>query len=131
MSASDIDCSSDAPASAPASAPGSTLGRCKWFDEKKGYGFIIVCEGPAAESEVFVHYKDIKSLVNTHRTLRKGEYVHMHLDDAKERHKPQARNVTGVNGGPLMCDHFVRRSLEISESDSAELRLRMEGRACA
>ena len=114
------------PAPAPHPAPGTTLGRCKWFDEKKGFGFIVVCDGPAVNTDVFVHYKDIKPLVNTRRSLRKGEYVHMRLAEPGES-KPQAQDVTGVNGGPLMCDHFVRRSPERTASDSAEPRLRVEG----
>lgn len=83
------------------------LGRCKWFDERKGYGFIVVCDGPSANSDVFVHYKDLKPLVNTRKSLRKGEYVNMKLTE-REDGKSQAVEVTGVLGGPLMCDHYTR-----------------------
>lgn len=114
------------PAPAPAPAPSPVLGRCKWFDDKKGYGFLVVCEGPEAEADVFVHYKDVKPLVNTRRSLRKGEYVHMRLSD-EDGSKTQAKDVTGVNGGPLMCDHFVRRSLEKTASAPAAPLLRVEG----
>lgn len=30
-------------------------GKCKWFDEKKGFGFITGDDG----TDVFVHYSDI------------------------------------------------------------------------
>lgn len=83
------------------------LGRCKWFDERKGYGFIVVCDGPSANSDVFVHYKDLRPLVNTHKSLRKGEYVSLSLAERNDG-KSQAVEVTGVMGGPLMCDHFSR-----------------------
>lgn len=91
------------------------LGRCKWFDEKKGYGFIIVCEGPDVDKDVFVHYKDVKPLFNRRRSLRQGEYVHMRISVRAEG-KPQAEEVTGVNGGPLMCDQ-ARRSLEMTDDN--------------
>lgn len=84
------------------------LGRCKWFDERKGYGFIVVCDGPSSNSDVFVHYKDLKPLINTRKSLRKGEYVNMKLTE-RDDGKSQAIDVTGVLGGPLMCDHYVRR----------------------
>ena len=97
-----------------------TLGRCKWFDEKKGFGFIVVCDGPSTDSEVFVHFKDIRPLENPRKSLRKGEYVHMRVVNTGGGNKPHAEEVTGVNGGPLMCDHFVRRSRETTENDDCD-----------
>lgn len=32
------------------------IGKIKWFDTYKGYGFIITSEG----REVFVHHKDVR-----------------------------------------------------------------------
>ena len=92
------------------------LGRCKWFDERKGYGFIVVCDGPSANSDVFVHYKDLKPLVNTRKSLRKGEYVNMKLTERGDG-KAQAVDVTGVLGGPLMCDHYSRKSPETTAAE--------------
>ncbi|MCA0403651.1 MAG: cold shock domain-containing protein [Proteobacteria bacterium] len=31
-------------------------GRVKWFNDKKGFGFIVNCKG----DDIFVHYKDIQ-----------------------------------------------------------------------
>nr|WRJ69483.1 cold-shock protein [Oceanusvirus sp.] len=80
------------------------FGRCKWFDSKKGFGFIIVVNGEAASSEVFVHNSNIKPIVSTRRFLHQGEYVSLKVsDDGSGR--LEAKDVTGVMGGPLMCDH--------------------------
>jgi CspA family cold shock protein len=60
-------------------------GTVKWFDEKKGFGFITVDEG----SDVFVHYSAIVS--EGFRKLAEGERVSL---DVKEGAKgPQAENV--------------------------------------
>jgi CspA family cold shock protein len=44
-------------------------GKVKWFNAKKGYGFISTEEG----KDVFVHHKEIQS--EGFRTLREGEEV--------------------------------------------------------
>ena len=46
-----------------------TKGQVKWFDPKKGYGFIYGPEG----QDVFVHYSHIQS--DGFRTLKDGEWV--------------------------------------------------------
>ena len=48
-------------------------GQVKWFDPKKGYGFIIGPEG----QDVFVHYSHIIS--EGFRTLKDGESVEYEL----------------------------------------------------
>ena len=45
------------------------VGNVKWFDSKKGYGFIL---SPDAK-DVFVHYSSIES--DGFRSLREGEQV--------------------------------------------------------
>jgi CspA family cold shock protein len=50
-----------------------TGGSVKWFDTKKGYGFIIGPEG----KDVFVHYTSIVG--NGFRSLREGEPVEFEL----------------------------------------------------
>ncbi len=44
-------------------------GKVKWFDPKKGYGFIIGEEG----QDVFVHYTSIEG--EGFRALKDGEWV--------------------------------------------------------
>ena len=51
----------------------STRGKVKWFDPKKGYGFIL---GPE-EQDVFVHYSQIQG--DGFRSLKDGEEVDYEL----------------------------------------------------
>jgi cold shock protein len=60
-------------------------GKVKWFDPKKGYGFIIGDQG----QDVFVHYSSIAG--NGFRVLKDGEQVDYEL--VKGDKGFQARNV--------------------------------------
>ena len=60
-------------------------GTVKWFNEKKGYGFIIDESG----QDVFVHYTGI--LVEGFRTVSEGQQVEFDLVDSPKG--PQAINV--------------------------------------
>ena len=51
----------------------STQGQVKWFDPKKGYGFILGPEG----QDVFVHYSAISG--NGFRSLEEGEKVNFEV----------------------------------------------------
>jgi cold shock CspA family protein len=82
---------------------GSLIGACKWFSDSRGYGFITVCSEAGRGTDVFVHFTGLRPLNNHHRKLYKGEYVSFDVLDAEDR--KQAVNITGVLGGPLMCDH--------------------------
>ncbi len=62
------------------------VGTVKWFDPKKGYGFIIGDEG----QDVFVHYTSIQG--NGFRALKDGEAVAYEL--VKGEKGFQARNVS-------------------------------------
>lgn len=46
-----------------------THGTVKWFDNKKGYGFIV----DGDDREIFVHYSNVR--MDGYRTLRAGEPV--------------------------------------------------------
>ncbi len=50
-----------------------TKGQVKWFDPKKGYGFIIGPEG----QDVFIHYSQI--VADGFRALKDGEWVDYEL----------------------------------------------------
>ncbi len=50
-----------------------TDGSVKWFDTKKGYGFIVGPEG----QDVFVHYSSIEG--DGFRSLHEGEEVQYEL----------------------------------------------------
>lgn len=51
------------------------IGVVKWFDAKKGYGFIL---HPQDGSDIFVHYSQIHS-DKRFKTLRTGEEVEFEL----------------------------------------------------
>ena len=50
-------------------------GRVKWFDSKKGYGFIIAEDG----KEIFVHYTGI--IKEGFKALSEGQEVEYELSD--------------------------------------------------
>jgi cold shock protein len=61
-------------------------GKVKWFDEKKGWGFIQKDDG----SDVFVHYSAIQE--NGFKSLADGQAVEFEITDGPKG--PQAANVT-------------------------------------
>lgn len=69
-------------------------GTVKWFNDSRGYGFIIV-EG--TNDEVFVHHSNIMG--KGFRWLAEGERVAFTLD--KTDKGLNARGVTKLNGGTL------------------------------
>ena len=60
-------------------------GTVKWFDEKKGYGFISDENG----NDVFVHYSGIQS--NGFKSLEEGQEVEFEVIEGQKG--PQAVNV--------------------------------------
>ena len=63
-------------------------GKVKWFDEKKGFGFIEREEG----KDVFVHFRAINS--DGFKTLAEGQEVEFEVEDGQKG--PQAANVVIV-----------------------------------
>jgi len=61
-------------------------GKVKWFDDKKGFGFIAGSDG----KDVFVHYKNISS--SGHKTLAEDQEVTYELEASPKG--PIAKNVT-------------------------------------
>jgi CspA family cold shock protein len=60
-------------------------GRVKWFNEKKGFGFIERDGG----SDVFVHFSAI--MAEGFKTLSEGQRVQFDVEDGQKG--PQAKNV--------------------------------------
>jgi CspA family cold shock protein len=61
-------------------------GTVKWFDDRKGYGFIEQEDGP----DVFVHHSGISG--NGFKSLREGDRVTFDIEQGKKG--PAAVNVT-------------------------------------
>ncbi len=64
----------------------ATTGKVKWFDEKKGFGFIERQDG----DDVFVHFRAIQ--VPGYKTLAEGQEVQFEVEQGQKG--PQAVNVT-------------------------------------
>jgi cold shock CspA family protein len=93
-------------------------GTVKWFNNKAGFGFITVCEpGDYKDKDIFVHYSSIRVSNSQYKYLVQGEYVDFTLVKANsDTHEFQAMNVSGVKGGPIMCE--IRRSLTTPPPDT-------------
>lgn len=63
-------------------------GKVKWFNEKKGFGFIEQQGGP----DVFCHFSAIKS--DGFKTLAEGQAVSFEIEQGQKG--PQAANVVPV-----------------------------------
>ncbi len=62
------------------------LGKVKWFDSKKGFGFILGEDG----SDIFVHYSNIS--MEGFRNLNEGQEVQYELYEGDKG--PHAKDVT-------------------------------------
>lgn len=65
-------------------------GKVKWFDTKKGFGFIETGDGP----DVFVHYSNIDG--SGFKNLEEGQEVDFEIEEGPKG--PAARNVTFEGG---------------------------------
>ena len=84
----------------------SLLGCVKWFNNKVGYGFITLSDG-SLEQDIFVHHSALNTSDEQYKYLVQGEYVSFELvksSDPDSKHEFFAGNVSGVNGGKLMCE---------------------------
>jgi len=72
-------------------------GKVKWFNPRKGYGFIATDDG----RDIFVHYSSISS--NGYKTLAEGEPVTFEI-------------VEGDKG--LRAENVVAKSASVSNEES-------------
>lgn len=70
---------------------GRLTGKVKWFNEKRGWGFIEPCEGSGGR-DVYVHYTCIQG--SGYRTLKDGQRVSFILEDSDRG--PKASSVCQV-----------------------------------
>ncbi|MBY9007840.1 MAG: cold-shock protein [Candidatus Lokiarchaeota archaeon] len=70
-------------------------GTVKWFNSRKGFGFITPEDG---SDDVFVHFSTIKGEDNEFKTIYEGDIVEYEVVDGKKG--PQANEVTVLEKGP-------------------------------
>jgi len=101
-------------------------GRVKWFNNKAGYGFITVTDGPKAGSDIFVHHTSIQVDAQQYKYLVQGEYIEFALSTVSNgTHEFQAGDVSGIKGGKLMCEtrhevRAVRTNYKTAHSDQEQ-----------
>lgn len=87
-------------------------GRVKWFNSKAGYGFITVCDGEQSGNDIFVHFSSIHIENSQYKYLVQGEYVEFVIVKSdSEAHEFHAVEISGIKGGPLMCQTQRQASL--------------------
>jgi CspA family cold shock protein len=90
------------------------IGQVKWFNNSSGYGFITCAD----KTDVFVHHSAIKVNTDQYKYLVQGEYVSFQISTTENgAHATQASNVSGVNGGSLMCE--IRRSTQTQRAPTS------------
>jgi CspA family cold shock protein len=81
-------------------------GQVKWFNSKKGFGFITYTNDGGHISDIFVHHTCIKyQKTESFRNLISGEYVEFMVSPCPGKpNQLQAESITGVNGGHLLSE---------------------------
>ena len=103
---------------------GIHTGQVKWFNRKRGYGFITIIESKNDEKneqsfigkDVFVHQSHIKPKKSSYRSLEENEYVEFQLS-LDNKNVTQAINITGLKNGTLLCD-ALKTTGEIENSQN-------------
>ena len=70
-------------------------GTVKWFDSRKGYGFITREDG---SGDIFVHFSAIQGEGDDFKTIYEGDIVEFEVTEGDKG--PQATNLTVVEKGP-------------------------------
>jgi len=70
-------------------------GTVKWFNSKKGFGFITRED---SSEDVFVHFSAIQGEKDDFKIIYEGDIVE--FDVVEGQKGPQASNVVGVEKGP-------------------------------
>ena len=92
-----------------------TTGKVKWFNNAKGYGFVLA---KASDEDLFVHYSSIE--MNGYRTLRAGQEVSFDIvEGPKGLHAVNVRPLGGDgNGDPDDThQHSARAEDGIAQDD--------------
>ena len=95
-------------------------GRVKWFNNRAGFGFVTVLDGPQKSEDVFAHHSGIEVNDEQYKYLVQGEYVQFELRQSdNSAHPYQAGNIRGVLEGMLMCETRATMRKESSSQRKA------------
>lgn len=97
------------------SAESRVTGRVKWFNNKRGFGFITSLTGDTVDVDVFAHHSAITTSNEQFLYLVQGEYVDFVMKPATSEAQAAATEnepsprwealaITGFGGGKLMCE---------------------------
>ena len=91
-------------------AENNLQGRVKWFNHRKGYGFveIITPDSEYLNKDIFLHYSHIET-ENTFKKVFPGEYVSLNVitnnEENNEGKEYICDHVKGIHGYPLLIDN--------------------------
>ena len=92
-----------------------STGQVKWFNNAKGFGFILPDDGGA---DLFAHYSAIS--MDGYKTLKAGQLVTFDaVDGPKGLHAANIRAVESARDDHLVLSESVEE-VELAESSSAE-----------
>ena len=102
------------------------IGCVKWFDSKKGFGFVTVLtpELDKTGSDIFIHFSNI-CVEDNYKRVYPGEYIEFDIGKSPDG-RPCCTTVTGIYGGNLLTqneDHKYKifpknnREVEINEEE--------------
>jgi CspA family cold shock protein len=80
-------------------------GTVKWFNSKKGFGFITPDDG---SPDVFVHYSSISGEGDDFKIIYEGDIVEYEITEGKKG--PQASDVKVTQKGPRINTRGGRKS---------------------
>lgn len=86
------------------------IGNVKWYDSKKGYGFVtlVTPDSENTGNDVFVHYSNINVSDGNYKRLFPGEYIEFEIGSGNDG-RSVCLNVTGLHGGLLLCENENHR----------------------
>ena len=80
---------------------GQYIGHVKWFNKKKGYGFVTITDGGHQGEDVFCHFSDI--MTDNYKIIYPGEFISCEVETKDG--KLICKKVGGVHGYPLLADN--------------------------
>lgn len=80
-------------------------GCVKWFDSRKGYGFVTCMDRDTeySDKDIFIHYSSI-SVDGHYKKVFPGEYISFNVDTNEDKQNV-TKNVRGVMDGPLLVEN--------------------------